>query len=385
MRSFYILFFLYFLAKADICAQQVELPILLADSTLVVDYKKVKGFSEIGLIFNQSNPYLVYYSNKSKQLDLVNISKNTTQSIKLDEVIQVDTLAEGNLLDMVFMGQDSILLIFDNSLIGLTEKNIWYKKQINIPINDQWPHYAIWNFSGTSHALFDEANRIVYLKLTVGDIEPFKKSYFKSELLAALHVDKDSLEILPIFYPPYFTQNYIGDLNGYHIVNYKQKLLISYLATTDYQIFEYKSKTLNRHTLPKSNYDKKAPIWFKWNKHPPIKSRIDNVILNRIYDNILVLPEQNGLLRFFRNSIELKDENGNMNTIMEKPLTLMILDDSFKLKGEFRFPSEEIYQSYTAFVKNKKLYLRNNTKDAIEKYKIHFDVFDTDKLWRGSK
>jgi hypothetical protein len=155
-------------------------------------------------------------------------------------------------------------------------------------------------------------------------------------------------------------------------------LIVSFTATEEAFFFDYTTKATERIKMPKSNLDKVEPKWFKFNRFVPLEDRMDAVVYNRIYDNILVIPENRGFIRFYRNSLER--EEGKYKTRFDKTITMMIFDNSFDLVDEFYLPENERYSAYHAFIKDNSLYIKNVRKNALDRNFIHFDVFDLSQI-----
>ena len=226
--------------------------------------------------------------------------------------------------------------------------------------------------------MYDKANNIIYVHFIAADTDRFIKEYFKNEILGAFHLSDLKLEILPVYYPAYYLKKHVEDIDGFHINNYQEQVFITFLATHEGRIFDYSTKEVQKIALPKSMLDQKEPEWFKWKKHASLKDRLNQIITNRIYDNMLELSNHRGFVRFYRNSVPLKDEDGTFNSKMDKRHTLMLIDTSYNLIEEYYLPKYEFYDTYYAFVKGNKLYINNFLKDAKDKAHVHFDIFDLD-------
>jgi hypothetical protein len=331
-----------------------------------------KGFYFKAVIKSNTNAYLEFYNSDIFTLVLINTKDSSRTVFDLKKLLSDSVLAKNNLNDICIISPDSIFLLLNQNLIGITNTSIFINQSINYSPTDKWPHRTINEFLGVSHILYDNKNKVVYLRITASDKYRYTKDYFSDIILAAFSLKNHSISYLPIKYPSYYLDNYVGDLESFHLEQDNSKIMLTFLASTDYYKYDYSAKKLESGKLPESVFDTIPPKWFEWGQQVPIKLRMDNIVENRIYDNFIVLPNEKGYLRFFRSAIPLQNADSTYNNKFDKKISMLYISKNMELINEFKFNPKEYHEPYSSFLAKKQLFINNTYKDSNEKNYIHF-------------
>lgn len=332
---------------------------------------------ELNLGIREFNDSLYYctFSQSGKRISFYSIVGNNTFEYKLNNFFPQTFFDENILIDFCSVGRDSFLLLFHDYIVCFDGNGVFQKRRIN-EWKGKWPKHTISSFHGCSQIAVNKNKNIVYLWSVAADVHYYSRKHFEREIIITYNFITDELKVEPIFYPAYYKLNFVGDLREFSVYPIEDYFIISFLATNS--VYKLKDNLLETIEFPKSNFDIASPHWLDWNKDYPIKVRIDNLIENRIYDNIL--NHQNLYFRFFRLGIPLLDSMGKHNTLLDKSISIMKLDSNFQLLGEFLLPRNSPYNSYNSFIHEGNLYINNLSKDASNESFICYDIFDLDQM-----
>ena len=235
-------FFLTTIICFSKCKQPVtgkkELDTINPQSEFTLKKSTKKGFSDMYITYNYDKPTLLYYNRKNFTLKTVSILDKKETNFDFKPSIDTAILNNEPLSDLTFIKNNTLLLFFEQHIIGLKDNKIIFTKKINELVNDNWPHHTIGTFNCTDHLLLDSINNIVYFRITAADTYGFTKPYYENEILGAYKIANNDIEIQPVYYPEYFKQHYVGDLESYQVYHLNDKLLITFLATNEGQIFD---------------------------------------------------------------------------------------------------------------------------------------------------
>ncbi|NOT38005.1 MAG: hypothetical protein HOP11_11560 [Saprospiraceae bacterium] len=324
-------------------------------------------------LFNWNDTfYNCYYKTDSGILLSVNVLNNHFSSLLLNKFVDNKYLTENTLTDICFIGNDSLLLLFNEEIICIDNVKIFHRKKINEFKNGKWPRHTIDDFNGCGHITLNKLKKSVLLRSIAADIPYYTKEFFESEILISYSYEFNKLEVQKVYYPDFHKRNYVGDLDLFSILKKSNYFLIFFMANNS--VIKLKNDSIQELEFAQSTLDDKSIKWLKWNEEAPLKERRDNIITNRIYDNIL--SYNNKFYRFYRDNQELKETNNSYNSIGDKRSTLIITDNDFKFEKEHNFPSGFIYNSYNSFVLSNKIYVQNVEKSVQYKDSTIYDVFD---------
>lgn len=373
--NFFLLIFPILLLSCVTKSQEkIELLEILSEHKLRVP--TILSNQYLGICSYNGSNQVYYYDSDSLNLNEINTITGNINTYYLNKYLSSNYLKINQLKDVCRIGQDSFFLLFEEEIVCINKDKIFQRKKINEYKNGKWPRHTIDGFDGVWKSLLDKNNQCILLKSISADIPYFNKKYFENEILVTYHYLSNKIEVKQVFFPDYYRKNYVGDMRTYSALALNDFVLISFSAIN--QGIKYCPNNIENINLAQSSLDQIDAEWLEWDKEHPLKTRRDNIIKNRIYDNLIF---NNGFYyQFYRDKIALKDDNGNFNSILDKKLLLIKMDSNFKYLKEYYLPLDYSYNSYNAFVYENKLYINNSGKNAKNSDSLFYDVFDLHRL-----
>ncbi len=325
-----------------------------------------------GLRENDNSFNKFFYNPDSLFIKEVNVLSGKVIIYSLRKHFNRNYINNNQLKDLCKIGKDSLFLLFEEEIACINSYKIFQRKKINEFKNGKWPRHTIDGYDGVWKSTLDKNNHSILLKSISADILYYYKNYFEKEILVSYNYLSNEIEVKKVYFPNYYRNNFVGDMRTFSALQLEEFVLISFSAIN--LGIKYNSKQIENIKLAQSTIDQVEVKWLEWGKDYPLKLRRDNIIQNRIYDNVIY---NNGYYyQFYRDNISLKDKDGNFNSMHDKKIFLIKMDNSFNYLKEYALPTEHTYDSYDAFVFENKIYIHNTDKNANNKDFIFYDVFD---------
>ncbi|MCD8739809.1 DUF4221 domain-containing protein [Mucilaginibacter roseus] len=328
----------------------------------------------------QNQDFLIGYNAKKACLDIINLTKakcvkhlflNKT-ALFTQKLDRQDLDKSKSITDITVIGNDSILINDSNNRLLLVDTNLNLIKAFDlnaIAKNNNLPGRVI-SYS-SNFRMLEHDN-----KLLLNQIYPQYSWEKKVSVFSALDMKNEKLTELPLSFSDYLYE--ITGKGGY-LVNvgtseYQKNGLLTYNYMYESNIYQFKDKdstlTIYGGTMSGgSNYV--TPIEYKggddlkkWDIHNVENTQFFNVM----YDKF-----RNVYYRFSLKNIDYK--NGKyFNSILDKPLVLMIFNEKFEVIKEITLPLY-IYAPNTWFINKQGLYISSANKKnkfyAPDKIKFH--------------
>lgn len=306
------------------------------------DINLKKGSTEILLIDPSVAVLEIFDLSKKKKI----FSKSLQHWILSQEVIE-------NMNGIHFYSYDSIFVSFENEYWIIDTAKVLVK--VPYPQNASYNHHRL-KFYNLDHfpIRYDEISRKVISETYSPQISVKSSSFYKVPVAAEFDPVK-GYQLLPIVHPTVYHDDYYGfAFQVFHTLSGEESLF-SFPVDPNVYVLDRSSRTVDVHFV-KSRFQEGDPFPFKKKYHEDTERKMDHLVSQPFYLNVMADEEREQYYRFFLKGKKPDETTGKLNNWQDKELILMIMDDHWKILNEMELGSN-VYNYSKSFVGEEGVYL----------------------------
>jgi len=330
------------------------------------DIKKFGSFFKI--FISQNIDYITILDRKQNLITFLSIQKEYKNfEIKLP-------IIQNKILDYKIINKDSIFLLTDSNSIFLCNKEKIIQKYL---LTCKTPYGIRFNLFSPLE-VYKKKNFVFNYPL-FGPLY-YKTNllkYYKSKIDLNLKIINDKLIIDNVTgsFPPELLKNTFNIFTYSRTLNFNaNKIIYSFRHSKNIEVVDLETKKskiikleagifAENDTLP---FSKIADINFK-KKYTVENDRFNGLIYDK-YNNKYIRVLTKGI------KYENDDEDGTVNSVLDKPLYFLIYDENFKLEKVIKF-AEKKYCYWSILVTSKGILVSKDHPNNKEKNKMKYDLF----------
>jgi len=401
LRLHFVLFFLIFLSFNFFACKNsnenkyiVKTKLAENENDYVLEIKSIKipcnnlirRYFTYTILNQQNENYLIGYNPKLSSIDIYNLDKRLfikrlnlySKKLSISNLDKKDLDKSRSVNDIVAKNMDSIILNYGNKKIIILDTALRCKKIISLDSVVKGSNIPI-KLVSYSHdfKMFFFENRLILKQLYSNYNWEIRVPIF-----AALNLENAKLTNLPVTYSDYLynIKGNAGFLSSVITSEFQKNDVMTYNFIYESNIYQYNPKTSTitcygakvskgKNLVDSISYKNEEDI-NKWVTHHVENPQFFNVI----YDKYRRL--------YYRFSLrDISQRNGNyFNTILDKPLTLMVFNEKFEVIKELDLPMYK-YAINTWFLTKEGLFISpTHEKNRIfESSYLKFDIIKISK------
>jgi hypothetical protein len=332
--------------------------------------------------FEKSSSYIKIISIKNEDyISILNFKNNCFDFFPIQNVnksfIKKLPLGIDEIFDYKIENDYSIYFVTENNKILICKNN---KIEKQYSVNDVIPlfkkNYCL--FSTKSFPLEVYNNQIFVYNMPQERLDNIQsqKRIFNSKRDLHLKIRKDKLVIENITggYPSEFQSNNYNNFYPFRILNRNSnKLIYSFSHSRNIEVVDIETNKSKILTLDVANlFTKNDTFPFSKILDRNFKSKYtteNDRFVSMIYDNY-----NKKYIRVLSKGVKYDNEDGTINTVLDKPLYFLIYDENFKLEKIIKFPSRK-YNYLSILATSKGILVSKDHPLNRQKDKVRYDLF----------
>jgi|GEM_PF-1252504 len=330
--------------------------------------------------------YFIGYNPKNASIDVYNLSKRTPvkqielrkDSTFINKLDKQDLDKGRSITDICVVNLDSIIVNLSNQQLIVLDTSVRKKRVLRLDQLGYRNNIAAFPISYSTYFKMTALNNKLLMNLIYADDDWVKKR----PCFALLDVKEEKLVPLPLYYSDYFYHingktGFLGHINvsefqksGLITYNYLYESNIYQYNPTDSMITCYGASTSHGRNLVEPFIFRDGDNLKNWEIHNIESMQFFNVMYDEFRDVYY---------RFSLRNINYR--NGRyFNSVLEKPLVLMIFNKNFEVIKEIELPLY-LYAANTWFVTAEGLFISatNQKKENIDPGFLTYHIFKLSK------
>jgi len=367
----------------EIKMDSIQIPIRQKDANTYFTYTQ---YSE------GNTDYLLGYNPTTSNIDVFNLTTRTLhkqlsligKSLSFKNLDKKDLDKSRSLADISIINFDSIVLNYGNERLIVIDTNLRKKQEISldsISVKNNMPGKLI-SYSHEFKMFF--YNDQLILNQVYYNFDWTKKV----PTCASLNLVNSNLHFLPISYSDYLykIKGSAGFLTSIVTSEHQKQGFLTYSYLGESNIYQYdpKHSTITCYGATPSK-GKKLVDSISYTKGEDPKKWVTHHIENTQFFNVMYDKFRHIYYRFSLRNINQKDGK-YFNSILDKPLVLMIFNEKFEVIKEMDLPKYR-YSPNTWFITKEGLFISPNHRKNrfMDPLHLRFDIIKIDKVNSNEK